>query len=302
MRPIFLSSESRLRAGWRLLIQTLLLLVLTLCIGIPAILVPMALETPPHTLLSPAMALPELFISLAVEFLAITISIFVARRFLDKRSLISLGLKLNLQALYDLLAGIVITGFMMGLIYLIMWSLSWIQFEGFSWQSARPAAAIINTLLVFLAFILVGWNEELLSRGYHLQNLADGLNLPWGVILSSAIFGVLHLANPSATWRSALGIFLAGLFLAYGYLRTRQLWLPIGLHIGWNFFEGAVFGFPVSGMEFYRLVRHTVSGPELWTGGAFGPEAGLVVLPALALGAVLVHAYATVKRKDRYTH
>ncbi len=298
MSSLFLSpSEPRLRAGWRLLIQTLLLLVLTLCIGIPAILVPMVLETPPHSLLSPEMALPELFTSLAVEFLAITISIFVARRFLDKRSFISLGLKLNLQALYDLLAGIVITGLMMGLIYLIMWLLGWIKFESFAWQNAEPTAIAEFTLLMLIAFVLTGWNEELLSRGYHLQNLADGLNLPWGVILSSAIFGVLHLANPNATWISALGIFLAGLFLAYGYLRTRQLWLPIGLHIGWNFFEGAVFGFPVSGMEFYRLIRHTVSGPELWTGGAFGPEAGLVIVPALLVGAVLVYLY-TLKRKS----
>ncbi|PJH75648.1 MAG: CPBP family intramembrane metalloprotease domain-containing protein [Anaerolineae bacterium CG_4_9_14_0_8_um_filter_58_9] len=300
MRPLFLSpTEPRLRAGWRLLIQSLLLLVLTLCIGIPVILVPMALETPPHSLLPLEMAIPELLTSLAVEFLAITVSILVARRFLDKRSFTSLGLKLNLQALYDLLAGIVITGLMMGLIYLIMWSLGWIQFEGFAWQKAEPMAITEFTLLTLIAFVLTGWNEELLSRGYHLQNLADGLDLTWGVILSSAVFGVLHLANPNATWVSAVGIFLAGLFLAFAYLRTKQLWLSIGLHIGWNFFEGVVFGFPVSGMDFYRLVRQTVSGPELWTGGAFGPEAGLVVLPALLVGAVLVYVYSVVSRKSR---
>ena len=298
MKRIFLSpSEPRLRAGWRLLIQTLLFLGLTFCIGL-SILIPYSYSLGGVDL----SGFPFLLASEVIEIFAITLSVLIARRFLDKRTFASLGFKLEWRALADIAAGIAITFVMMGLIYAILWSLGWIQFEGFAWQSARPEAAIINTLLVFLAFILVGWNEELLSRGYHLQNLTDGLNLPWGVILSSALFGILHLANPSATWRSALGIFLAGLFLAYGYLRTRQLWLPIGLHIGWNFFEGTVFGFPVSGMEFYRLIRHTVSGPELWTGGAFGPEAGLVVLPALALGAVLVHTYATVIRKAGYTH
>jgi membrane protease YdiL (CAAX protease family) len=89
-----------------------------------------------------------------------------------------------------------------------------------------------------------------------------------------------------------LGILGAGYFLAFGYLRTRHLWLPIGLHIGWNFFEGPVFSFPVSGLDTARLLNHTVSGPELITGGAFGPEAGLIVLPALVLGAVLIHLYA----------
>ena len=86
-------------------------------------------------------------------------------------------------------------------------------------------------------------------------------------------------------------------FLAYGYLSTKQLWLPIGLHIGWNFFEGVGFGFPVSGLDIYHLTRITVSGPELWTGGAFGPEAGLILLPGLLLGTALIFAYARIIRK-----
>lgn len=305
MKRIFLSpSEPRLRAGWRLLIQSLLMLMLGLCIGIPVILAPMMFETPPHGLLPPEMALPELLASLIVEFLAITVSIFLARRFLDRRSFASLGLKLKWRALGDTLAGIAIAFVMMGAIYSIMWSSGWIKFEGFAWQTqcAAPTrsvgAVVVNTLLIFLAFVLVGWNEELLSRGYHMQNLADGINMTWGVILSSAVFGILHLANPNATWISAAGIFLAGLFLAYAYLRTKQLWLSIGLHIGWNFFEGPFFGFPVSGMNFFQLTRITVSGPELWTGGAFGPEAGLVVLPALALGMALVYGYTVCSTKS----
>ena len=80
-------------------------------------------------------------------------------------------------------------------------------------------------------------------------------------------------------------------FLLMAYLRTGQLWLSIGLHIGWNFFEGVVFGFPVSGLDIYRLIRHQIQGPEIWTGGAFGPEAGLIVLPALVIGAVLIYLY-----------
>jgi len=86
--------------------------------------------------------------------------------------------------------------------------------------------------------------------------------------------------------------FLRGVYLAYGYLRTKQLWLSIGLHIiGWNFFEGVVFGFPGSGLDIYALTRIKVHGPEIWTGGAFGPEAGLIVLPSLILGAFLIYRY-----------
>jgi membrane protease YdiL (CAAX protease family) len=156
---------------------------------------------------------------------------------------------------------------------------------------------IKNTLLFFAIFVLVGWNEELLSRGYHLQTIASGLNLFWGVTISSAIFGLLHIFNPGATWISTIGIFLAGLFFAYGYLRTKQLWLPMGMHLGWNFFEGVVFGFPVSGLDIYPLARVQVHGPELWTGGSFGPEAGLIVLPSLVLGIILIYLY-TLKRGE----
>ena len=63
--------------------------------------------------------------------------------------------------------------------------------------------------------------------------------------------------------------------------------------LGWNFFEGVGFGFPVSGLDIYRLTRIEVHGPVLWTGGVFGPEAGLIILPALLLGVLLIHLYTT---------
>jgi membrane protease YdiL (CAAX protease family) len=85
-----------------------------------------------------------------------------------------------------------------------------------------------------------------------------------------------------------IGIFLAGLFFAFAYLRTKNLWLAIGLHIGWNLFLNAIFGFVVSGVDTPGLIRQTVDGPAIWTGGGFGPEAGLVLLPALAIGVGLV--------------
>jgi CRISPR/Cas system-associated protein Csm6 len=65
----------------------------------------------------------------------------------------------------------------------------------------------------------------------------------------------------------------------------------MGMHLGWNFFEGVGFGFHVSGLDIYPLTRIQIHGPDLWTGGAFGPEAGLIVLPALILGALLIYFY-----------
>ncbi len=289
---IFISAtEARLRAGWRLLIQTVLMMILFVIIGV---LLSFVSEIFSGSSVSPE---SDLFLGQIIEFVVFLISIYIARRLLDKRPFTSLGLTLNSQALVDVLAGVAITFLIMGFIYIIEIAAGWLQFVDFAWEVEPLTAVIGSTLSIVVIFIFVGWNEELLSRGYHLQTIASGMNLTWGVLLSSGVFGIMHLGNPNATWISAGGIFLAGVFLAYAYVRTKQLWLSIGLHIGWNFFEGVVFGFPVSGLDVYQLTRNHFQGPELWTGGAFGPEAGLVVIPGLVLGIALVYFYSNSLRK-----
>jgi membrane protease YdiL (CAAX protease family) len=224
-------------------------------------------------------------------FISITTATFLARRFLDKRSFTSLGLVPGRRAVVDILIGILITFFQMGLIFGLELALGWTTFAGFAWQF-NPMPVVWGGLAAWLVvFLMVGWQEELLSRGYHLQTLESGLNLFWAVLLSSTVFGALHLGNPNANWLSTLGIVLAGIYLALPFIITRQLWLSIGLHIGWNFFEGVVFGFPVSGLTTFRLMVHNVQGPVLWTGGDFGPEAGLLLIPSLVLGSALIFAY-----------
>jgi hypothetical protein len=96
-----------------------------------------------------------------------------------------------------------------------------------------------------------------------------------------------------------IGISFGGVFLAFAYLRTRSLWLPIGLHLGWNFFEGAVFGYPVSGMNLSpNLLVQEARGPAWITGGTFGPEAGLVLLPGLLVGAWILAQYTQERRQE----
>ncbi len=276
-----------------MLIQVLLQIVFSAVAGLVIFL--------PYSLLSGRTALtglPFLTISEGTEFLTILLSIIIVRRYIDKRSFVSLGLQIDKKTAIDILTGIGITFVMMGLIFFSEWRLGWISIVSFVWNVDPFQNVMAQVVLYFLVFILVAWNEELMSRGYHLQTIASGLNLFWGLVISSVIFGALHLANPNATWVGALGIFFAGLFLGYAYIQTKKLWLSIGLHIGWNFFEGVVFGFPVSGLDIYHITHLNVSGPDLWTGGNFGPEAGLIILPTIALGAGLVYLYTRLNKSS----
>jgi len=285
---IFISpSEPRLRAGWRLLLQTLLELVIVVTLSIAMILVPGYLLSA----YADMQTLPGLGLGELKGLVAITLSVLVARRFLDHRSLAGLGLAISPRTLRDLAVGAGIGAIMMALLFVSNLLLGWIAIDGFAWSHDSPQAIAINLLGFLAVYLLVAWNEELMSRGYHLQTIASGMNMLWAVILSSAVFGMMHLLNSNGSWAGAVGCTLAGVLLCFAYVRSGQLWLGIGLHTTWNFFEGVVFGFPVSGLNNYRLVRIAIHGPQAWTGGPFGPEAGWLIVPIIAVGAALIHAY-----------
>ncbi len=157
-----------------------------------------------------------------------------------------------------------------------------------------------------VTFVVVGITEELWVRGYQLRNMAEGFNfgrlhpgraIVWAWLVSSFVFGLLHAFNPNATWTSTTYLMLAGLFLGLGLILTGRLGLPIGLHITWNFFQGNVYGFPVSGNDFTSATFLAIEqgGPDLWTGGAFGPEAGLIGISAIILGSLLTLLWVQIR-------
>jgi membrane protease YdiL (CAAX protease family) len=307
LAQIFLSPDiGRLRAGWRLLLHGGLALILSLLISL-AVLLPLLILTAIQAVLQESFGLELdllgdllqpgpisgqlLALSAIVSFPSLTLATWLARRLFDRRSFRSLGFEPGGFAWRDLLVGFWLPGLLFGLIFGAEWALGWIRIEGWLWDS-RPVLGVVALVGGSLAvFALVGFYEELTFRGYYLHNIRDGLGLAPAVLLSSLVFALAHAGNPFASWTSTAGLIAAGLFLAYAWVRTRRLWLPIGLHLGWNFFQGTVFGFPVSGTTAPGLLVQRAEGPPLLTGGGFGPEAGLIVLPAMLLGAWLIRLY-----------
>ncbi len=278
-RLLFCEDEVRLRAGWRL---ALFFLLLTLLNAIYAVVMTALTESGVDT------TQIDLLLLNGVQLLIVFIAVLLARLLFDRRSLSSLGLRLSLDASNDVLIGFLIGGVALALVFFLELGLGWIRIENLAWQTQSLQDMYINAFNILGMFILAAFAEELMHRGYILQNLEAGLNTLWGVVLAAAVFASMHLSNPFATPLSFVGVFLAGLMLGYAYVRTRQLWLPLGLHIGWNFFEGVVFGFPVSGFATYRLIDSSNQVAAWLSGGDFGPEGGLILLPALALSTALV--------------
>jgi membrane protease YdiL (CAAX protease family) len=228
----------------------------------------------------------------AASLLAVLLSLWLAGRYLDKRPIRDFGLRINGGWWLDLGFGLALGAVLMTAVFLVQAGAGWVSVAG-TYRSTVPDLPFSQAILIpAFAFLCIGVYEELLSRSYQLQNIAEGLNYPAlgpkGAI-SSAFFGALHAVNPNATLISTTNIALAGIMLGAGYVLTGQLAIPIGLHITWNFFQGNVFGFPVSGIETIgaTFVETEQSGPALWTGGAFGPEAGLIGISAMLLGILL---------------
>jgi len=127
--------------------------------------------------------------------------------------------------------------------------------------------------------LIAGFMEELIFRGILFRWIEEFAGSWAALLLTSALFGFAHLGNPNATTFSSFCIAVeAGLLLGGAYMITRSLWLPIGLHFGWNVTQGFIFDVPVSGIDVDGIVVAKLSGPELLSGGPFGLEASAIAL------------------------
>jgi len=205
---------------------------------------------------------------------AMLIASFVMMRWVEHRPLSAMGLPLGKETLPGFLQGAAVGGAFVALLVVLQTVIGWLR-------PAPDAGTVIGWLEsmsgLALLMALAALTEELLFRGYAFQVLVEGTGVPVALTLSSVLFAAVHLNNPEVTTVGLLNVALAGVLMALAYLRTRSLWVAFGLHWAWNWVMAAVFDLPVSGIDFDVPGYDTlVSGPDLATGGAFGPEGGLL--------------------------
>jgi membrane protease YdiL (CAAX protease family) len=263
VRDIFFSGE-RLRALWRVLLFLALTVGAVWGVGRLAALLPL-----------PSNGAWGLGLNSLVLTVGVLVASAVMMRVIERRPLAALGLPLGQETGRGLLVGAAIGGAYMVVVIVAQTLIGWLR-------PAPDAGTLVDWFEMVgglaLFFLVAAAAEELLLRGYAFQVLVEGMGMAVAVLVTSALFALGHLWNPNIDAIALVNIGLAGVILAGAYLRTRSLWVAIGLHWAWNWVMAAVFDLPVSGIRFDVPGYDTMElGPDTLTGGVFGPEAGLVV-------------------------
>ena len=197
------------------------------------------------------------------DLIGVLLLLWILMRFVDKEPFINLGFSLK-GKVNDIILGMTLGLLLMAVGYTILILLGEIKFIGFNYD-------LKNIILLFLLFIAVSIAEETYVRGYVLKNLLQSFNPIISLIISSAIFSLLHFFNPNVNYIALTELFIAGILLGISYVYTKNLWFPIALHLSWNFFQ-VMFGFNVSGMDTYSLIEFEIIENNNINGGNFGFE------------------------------
>lgn len=272
-RLVFLAPDGRLRASWRALVFVAVFAVFFL------------LSVPVLALLVPPIGWQRLEVGISIQGVSMTLSAgvtaYLLLRTVDRRSFRTLGLWFYGGWVRELVLGLV-GGFVLPSVVVGCLSLGgWVQF-GAGQLDAAGALQGLGWILLLLVPGALG--EELLFRGYPFQRVVEGGGRFIAVLLLSALFGLVHLSNPSPTPLSTANTVFVGILLALAYLKTRGLWLPLGLHFAWNFSQGFVYSLPVSGLVLsYQLFAVEVGGPDWISGGRYGPEGSVLTTGVVLL-------------------
>lgn len=224
------------------------------------------------------------YLAAGFMFAALSLGLYaVFVRVVERRAPAEVALE---GAAMELGAGLALGLAMVTLIVGVLWFLGCYRVTGVNGsQSIAYIFSLVGSGIVI---------EEVVARGLVLRIVEEHFGTVVALVVSSALFGVLHHANPGATMFSSMAVAVeGGLMLGAAYMLTRRLWLAVGLHVAWNFAQAGLFGTPVSGFAFPGVLRARLEGPEWLTGGAFGLESSVLSFTlALVVCAAMMTAAA----------
>lgn len=199
-----------------------------------------------------------------VEALTLLAFLFVLKKLVDP-AISTIFQSLNTFDAKAFLSGVGLSGIMITLPVLILWQCDYIILQ----DVIFPIKEIIYFIFIYAGVALM---EEVIFRGYMLTRLFESTGAFWAITVSSFIFSILHSANDSFSWIAFGNLFLFGTVLSLLFLQHLNIWLIIGVHFAWNFVQGNIWGFNVSGKENTSIMQWQYIEAGHWTGGSFGLE------------------------------
>ncbi|MGH9949400.1 MAG: lysostaphin resistance A-like protein [Pyrinomonadaceae bacterium] len=283
-QDIFIGTDNRLRSGWRFGVFTFAFTFASFFFGSIALMIVSTISTAG----APQSALYFIVSSAISLTLAIIIG-WLCGKYFEQLPFRALGAWFTGGWFIHFILGIFIGALTLGVALGIASGFGNLDFS----LNNANATAIANTLITsFILFAVAALFEESLFRGYILQTFARS-GLAWFAILLTAVFfGVVHLGNPNAGYLSSLNTALAGIWFGVAYLKTRDVWFVWGMHLMWNWVQGAIFGVEVSGLTdivHSPLLKEIDGGPAWLTGENYGIEASIACTIALVISTVGIH-------------
>lgn len=281
---VFKNEEGEVRSGWKILIlflvEYILLFIMANIIGSLVVI-------------SRSIRENIYIILMFSQEIVLILTPILSWKVLFKKDLSLIGLKaLNKKEVKNLILGSVmgIAAITLAFILII------ISKSGVLVNSLLEPRFSLSLVVYFILFIFVGFTEELLSRGYIIGAMeVSSNNKLFAVMVSAVIFSLMHYGNNGFSLIPFLNIFLVGILFGFMYVKTKSIWLSTGFHITWNFFQGCIYGMPVSGITTPKLYEMTFVGNSILNGGTFGPEGGLIVTMVIIL--MLVSLIFLIKNK-----
>lgn len=209
---------------------------------------------------------PELWFT--VSFVLSFLLVFACRKFIDRRSFESLGF--YAEHFYpDAVIGFALGTFLISTGALVLYYMNSLKWTDIVYSPK-------DFFFSFILLTMIAVSEELIFRGYVLRNLMKSFNKWIAVLLSAMLFSIVHNSNLGIPALGIINTFLGGLVLGVAYVITRSLWLPIFFHLSWNFIQGPVLGFRVSGLSFESVMSIETMGSVTITGGQYGFEGSII--------------------------
>ncbi len=281
IKGILMTNKKRLVPLWARV--SLGIFVYTVIATLSQVLASYVMNISLDSLINPEkLSLNELVVFQLFAFIATFLSVYILRRYIDKKSFLSIGLiKDNIisNVLWGALLAIALVCGMTTMLYV--------------YGSIEIVSVDFNPQVLLKSFLLllfVAVSEEIFMRGYILNNLMESMHRYTALILSTVIFTLFHAINPHMNYIAVSNLFIAGILLGSVYVYTKNLWFSISLHFFWNFLQ-SIFGYAISGVKVDSLVKMEFSQDTLLNGGEFGLEGSLLSTVFTALATLLILMY-----------